>query len=162
MSALFPPLARQTTEANLPWQQLQINTREQVPDAVDAVVAQMEAAHLCDKDIFAIRLVLEEGLVNALKHGNGDDPAKQVELRFRLDDEMIVVEVEDEGYGFHPENVPDPLAPENMERPTGRGLLLMRAYTTWLRHNVRGNCVRFARQCVPLSNPHTVLSTAGK
>ena len=55
------------------------------------------------------------------------------------------VEVEDEGEGFDRSSVPDPLAPENLERSSGRGLLLMRHYLTWMGYNARGNCVRLCK-----------------
>jgi serine/threonine-protein kinase RsbW len=93
------------------------------------------------KDIFGMRLALEEAIVNAIRHGNRDDPAKSVQVTFDVDPDGALAEVEDEGSGYDPARVPDPTAPENLERPGGRGLWLMRAYTTWVRHNQRGNRV---------------------
>jgi anti-sigma regulatory factor (Ser/Thr protein kinase) len=49
--------------------------------------------------------------------------------------------VEDEGPGFDPALVPDPLGPENLERPSGRGLLIMRTYLSGVCHNERGNTI---------------------
>ena len=79
---------------------------------------------------FGIRLAIEEAIINAIKHGNKLDPSKFVEVRYTIDEEHFLVEIEDEGPGFDPENVPDPTSPENIERPSGRGLLLMKAYMT--------------------------------
>ena len=53
---------------------------------------------------------------------------------------------EDEGPGFDPHQVPDPLAPENLEKSSGRGLLLMRTYMTWIRYNECGNQVTLCKQ----------------
>src|SRR5262249_38258112 len=72
----------------------------------------------------AIRLALEEALVNAVKHGNQLDPEKQVHVRYTLNTTEFAIEIRDEGQGFEPEEVPDPTAPEFLERPCGRGLLL--------------------------------------
>ncbi len=54
--------------------------------------------------------------------------------------------IEDQGRGFQPEEVPDPFAPENLERPSGRGLVLMRNYMTSVRYNAAGNRVTMCRQ----------------
>src|SRR5262249_20754547 len=106
----------------------------------------MEAAGYSSKDVFGMRLVLEEAVVNGLKHGNQFDPVKRVRVRCQVNAERAVVEVEDEGPGFDPSEVPDPLDPETLERPCGRGLLLMRSYTTWMRFNERGNCVTVCKE----------------
>lgn len=98
------------------------------------------------KDVFAVRLALEEAAVNAFRHGNRGDPGKSVQLRWLVTATEVVLEVEDEGPGFDPEAVPDPLAEENLDRPGGRGLLLMRAYMTWVSFNRQGNRVTLVRQ----------------
>jgi serine/threonine-protein kinase RsbW len=88
-----------------------------------------------------MRLALEEALVNAVKHGNKGDATKRVRVRYQVTAAGVLVEVEDDGTGFDPLKVPDPCAPENLERLSGRGLLLMRSYMTWVRFNPCGNCV---------------------
>lgn len=92
-----------------------------------------------DKEIFGIRLALEEAIVNAIKHGNQMDNAKKVHVFFRVDPDRFDVGVTDEGPGYDPEDVPDPLADENLERPSGRGLLLMRHYMTEVTIHPPGN-----------------------
>src|SRR5262249_32767790 len=106
----------------------------------------MTLAAFSSSDVFAMRLTLEEALANALKHGNHDDPAKQVQTRYRFGSDLVLVEIEDEGDGFDPDHLPDPLAPENLEKPSGRGVFLMRHYMTWVRYNERGNCVCLCKQ----------------
>lgn len=96
-------------------------------------------------DIFAVRLALEEALVNALKHGHGFDASKTVRVRFQVGAEEVRAEVEDEGPGFDPEEVPDPCDPENQERSCGRGLLLIRHYMTSARYEGRGNRVSLCK-----------------
>jgi serine/threonine-protein kinase RsbW len=105
----------------------------------------MAAAGYPEKDLFRLRLALEEALVNAVKHGNRGDPAKQVRVRYQVTRERTLAEVEDEGEGFDPGQVHDPLAPENLERPGGRGLLLMRSFMTWCRFHGRGNRVTLCK-----------------
>jgi len=87
---------------------------------------------------FAIRLALEEALTNAIKHGNGEDPDKRVQVRFDVDDERVVISIRDQGKGFDPGSLPDPTADENLEKPAGRGVMLMRAYTDELTYRDQG------------------------
>jgi serine/threonine-protein kinase RsbW len=89
---------------------------------------------------FGVRLAIEEAVVNAVKHGHKGDTAKAVKVRYRVGLRDVLVEVEDQGPGFDRGQVPDPLAPENLDRSSGRGLLLMRSFLT-VRYNERGNRV---------------------
>jgi serine/threonine-protein kinase RsbW len=90
---------------------------------------------------FAIRLAVEEALMNAFKHGNKSDPTKKVWVRCLVDPQVVEVEIEDEGEGFDPTAVPDPTEQDNIEIPSGRGLMLMRAYMTAVRFSPQGNRV---------------------
>ena len=81
-----------------------------------------------EPDAFAIKMAVEEALVNAIKHGNQLDFDKQVRGEYGLDPDRFDIRITDEGPGFNPDDVPDPTAPENLERPCGRGLLLIRYY----------------------------------
>lgn len=71
-------------------------------------------------------LAIREAAANAIKHGNKQHPDKVAQVIFELDDENITIQIMDEGEGFLPEEVPDPLAPENLLKGTGRGIFLMR------------------------------------
>src|SRR5262249_12611689 len=123
------------------------NTRvsAQPRGVVAEVAAALEAEGYPEKDIFSIRLALEEAIVNAVKHGHQDDPSLLVRVSFRVTAGEVLLEVEDQGPGFDPEQVPDPTAPENLERCGGRGLFLMRHYMTWIHYNARGNCVTLCK-----------------
>jgi serine/threonine-protein kinase RsbW len=112
---------------------------------LDSLIAQLEELGYADRELFGVRLALEEAMVNALKHGHKGDDSREVVLRYRLCAQSIMAEVEDQGSGFNPDAVPDPRAPENLQRPSGRGLLLMRRYMSWVRHNPRGNRVTLCR-----------------
>jgi serine/threonine-protein kinase RsbW len=88
---------------------------------------------------FAIKLALEEALTNAVKHGNDNDASKRLIVRYSINPKRIVIMVRDEGHGFAPNRVPDPTADENLERPSGRGIMLMQAYMTRVHFNKAGN-----------------------
>jgi len=98
-------------------------------------------ARFGEREVFAIKLALEEALVNAIKHGNKSDPDKKVHIHYAVTPERFEIRIADEGPGFDPGAVPDPTAPENLERPCGRGLLLMRHYMTHVEYSGCGRAV---------------------
>jgi serine/threonine-protein kinase RsbW len=112
---------------------------------LDIVTAEMAAVGYPEEDRFGLRLALEEALVNAIHHGNQGDPARRVRVRFEVGPDRVLAEVEDEGEGFDPARVPDPRSPRGRGRSGGRGLFLMRHYTTWIRYNRLGNCVTLCK-----------------
>jgi len=98
-----------------------------------------------EREVFGIRLAVEEALVNAIKHGNQMDSSRKVRVAFQVSQEEFEVLIADEGEGFDPCEVPDPTAPENLERPCGRGIMLMRHYMTTVAYNERGNMVSMSK-----------------
>jgi serine/threonine-protein kinase RsbW len=92
-----------------------------------------------EREIFSIKLALEEALVNAIKHGNQFDRNKKVLIRYHVRPERFDVSIVDQGKGFDPADVPDPMAAENLERACGRGLLLIRHYMTEVTYHPPGN-----------------------
>lgn len=115
------------------------------PDAARRVQEEIELLlkthQYSDHEVFGIKLAVEEALVNAMKHGNQMDPCKQVRVAYRVDAQRFDILISDQGCGFNPQAVPDPTAEENLERPSGRGLMLMRHYMTQVVYNECGNCV---------------------
>jgi serine/threonine-protein kinase RsbW len=107
----------------------------------ERIVSRLEQLEFPPRDVFGVRLALEEALVNAIKHGNGMDPNKSVRIQWRIDPESVCVEIEDEGPGFIPAEIPDPTAEENLERPCGRGIMLMRSFMSRVEYQGRGNKV---------------------
>ena len=67
-------------------------------------------------------------MANAIKHGNALDPEKRVLVDCGLDGDHVVIEVRDEGAGFDPQRIPDPLDAENLLRPNGRGIFFMKQF----------------------------------
>lgn len=74
-----------------------------------------------------IAMVSREATVNAIVHGNKYDPAKHVNASFEITDKALTIKISDEGSGLDTDAIPDPLAPENILRTSGRGIFLMRA-----------------------------------
>jgi serine/threonine-protein kinase RsbW len=105
----------------------------------DHVEGQLQQHQFEDREIFSIRLALEEALVNAIKHGNQMDRAKKVHVAYAIRPDRFEVAITDEGRGFDPDAVPDPLCEENLERPCGRGLFLIRHYMTDVVYHPPGN-----------------------
>jgi len=101
--------------------------------------------------IFAIRLALEEGITNAIKHGNGLNPAKKVRIKATITDKRFEMTIEDEGPGFAKSKVPDPTANHNLGRPSGRGILLIESYMTSARWELGGRRLWMTRE----NNPKT-------
>lgn len=107
----------------------------------ERIVKLLEVLSFSPRDVFGVRLALEEALVNAIKHGNRMDPAKMVRISCQINKDKVRIEIEDEGPGFNPEEVPDPTADENLERPCGRGIMLMRSFMNLIEYNDVGNRV---------------------
>ncbi|MEO0475390.1 MAG: ATP-binding protein [Planctomycetota bacterium] len=121
--------------------------------SVDAAAAQVlqeivdaTKLHGYDDSVFAVRLALDEALVNAVRHGNKSDPDKTVKVECSIDAERIWIQIEDQGPGFVPADVPDPTDPGNIGKPNGRGVMLMRAYMTEVDFNERGNRVTLTKR----------------
>jgi serine/threonine-protein kinase RsbW len=111
----------------------------------EEIEQQLHSRRASDQEVFSVRLALEEALVNAIKHGNQMDRRKKVHISYRFLADRFEVRITDEGDGFDPNDVPDPTAIENLERPCGRGLMLMRHYMTEVKYNDRGNSVWMAK-----------------
>ena len=115
----------------------------------ERIVKMLEDLDFPTRDVFGVRLALEEALVNAIKHGNRMDPAKQVRIQWAINSESVRIEIEDEGHGFRPEDIPDPTAEENLEKPSGRGIMLMRAFMTEVGYNDSGTRVTLLKRRDP-------------
>ena len=102
-------------------------------DMLDFV--QLVSDHLCkrigfDEDaVHWVGVAVRESVINAIKHGNQSDERKMVHVEFASSASgELVIAVRDEGEGFDPDSIADPLAPENMLKSSGRGIFLMRNF----------------------------------
>ncbi len=95
--------------------------------------------------VYAIKMAVEEALVNAIKHGNGGDPTKRVKIEAAISTNLAEISIEDEGPGFDRSVVPDPLADENLEKPSGRGILLIESYMSQVIWDHGGRRVRMIK-----------------
>ncbi len=95
---------------------------------------------------FAIKLALEEAMINAVKHGNKLNPKKSVLIEAKISPTVAEIVIEDEGPGFDRKSVPDPTAEENLEKCSGRGILLMEAYMNSVKWTNGGRRVKMVKK----------------
>ncbi len=104
------------------------STLESVNKA-EAMAEQFSSQSGFDEDMRGgISMAVREAMINAVLHGNAYDPAKRVNLTFEQNGRELIITITDQGKGLDPAEVPDPLAPENLMKQSGRGIFLMRAF----------------------------------
>jgi serine/threonine-protein kinase RsbW len=84
-----------------------------------------------------VDVAVREAVANAIKHGNQQNPEKQVHIDLFLDAGDLVVRIGDEGPGFDLSQIQDPLAPENLLRPNGRGIFYMKSFMDEIHYGAR-------------------------
>ncbi len=104
----------------------------------EVILREVDRCGYSEDAVFAIKLALEEAIINAVKHGNRNDQSKTVIVKYSVTPEQTVIVVRDEGNGFAPDEVPDPTTPDRLSLPSGRGIMLMRAYLTEVRYSPCG------------------------
>ena len=126
-----------------------LNDRKAINELIDRILVLAVGVGLKDAAIFAVRLAIEEAITNAFVHGHqglGSDVPVLVE--YRVFNDEIQIAIEDQGPGFVPETLPDPTLVENLSKPFGRGVMLMKAYMTEVLFNPRGNRVKMCYRVV--------------
>jgi serine/threonine-protein kinase RsbW len=98
-------------------------------------------AGLADDQFEALQLTASEAVTNAMKHGNQMDSSKVVRVQAEILPEALKLSVEDQGDGFDPSSLPDPLDPANLLKPSGRGVFLMKTYCDEVVHSRGGRMV---------------------
>jgi len=120
-----------------------VHDRNQITTLIDQVLKLAESQAYGESALFAIRLAIEEAITNAFEHGHrGLDPSTTVHVEFAVSPTKIEIAIEDQGPGFLPSSLPDPTLQENLSKPSGRGVMLMRAYMTDVYFNQVGNRVK--------------------
>ena len=95
---------------------------------------------------FALTVALEEAVINAIRHGNRFDRNKKVRVNAKISAKKVEIMVEDEGPGFDRSSVPDPTAMENLEKCSGRGILLIEAYMNGVSWDRGGRRIRLVKK----------------
>jgi serine/threonine-protein kinase RsbW len=85
-------------------------------------------AGLGEDEQYQVAMAVREAAVNAVLHGNAYDPGKRFVVAYETTDEALVITITDQGKGLDPEQIPDPLSPENLMKGSGRGIFLIRAF----------------------------------
>jgi len=136
---------------------LAISSRAENVELVQiAVEASLEQLSISEDDSHWIGIAVREAVANAIKHGNQEDPGKRVEIDFGLEGDEVVVRVADQGVGFDPGTLPDPLSPENLMRPNGRGIFFMRRFMDDIDYTFRpggGTVVTLRKKISPTGEP---------
>ena len=136
-------MTEQTTRLVLP------SHIEAVADAAAAAADFARHCGLADEAAFGIDMAVREAITNAIVHGNKEDDTKTVEVTFNCGSRVVEIEVTDQGEGFDPVNIPDPTAPENILKTSGRGNFLMRNFmddVSWLPRPNGGTTVRLVKR----------------
>jgi len=110
-------------------------------ELIDEVLGRLSQQQWSGTDYFSVQMALEEAVVNAIKHGNREIAEKKVHLDCRYSPTHVCIEIQDEGPGFNPANVPDCTDETHIELPCGRGLLLMRSFMNRVEYKGCGNVV---------------------
>ena len=117
--------------------------REAITALIESLLDQAEQCGFGASAVFAIRLAIEEAITNAFEHGHeGLDKSLTIRVEHRITPELFEIAVQDQGPGFKPEDLPDSTLLENLSKPSGRGVMLMKAYMTDVAFNAAGNRVR--------------------
>jgi serine/threonine-protein kinase RsbW len=98
---------------------------EEVPNLILKVTDILREVLISDEVIAAVKLSLEEALVNAIKHGNKSNPNLFVGVKLKAKRERLIIEVSDQGEGFDFKKITDPARPENLTKTSGRGIFLI-------------------------------------
>ena len=104
------------------------STLETVNSAEETAGRMAAEAGFDDEDVMKISMAVREAAVNAVMHGNAYNPAKKVTLAFERTAGDLVITIRDQGPGLDASKIPDPLAPENLMKTSGRGIFLIRSF----------------------------------
>jgi serine/threonine-protein kinase RsbW len=106
---------------------LEISSRPESINTIEKLIDDLRSDYNIHEDAYGnILVAVTEAVNNAIQHGNKYDPNKKVKINYELEEETISFVIRDQGPGFDYYNLPDPTAPENIEKPTGRGIFLMK------------------------------------
>ncbi|MCI0491235.1 MAG: ATP-binding protein [Blastocatellia bacterium] len=130
--------------------ELSIDSKLEFVDMVGSVTKSMTAKlGFSEDDASWIELAVHEAVINAITHGNRSADDKQVDVRFVIEQNVLTIYVRDRGEGFDPSALPDPLDPNNLLNPNGRGIFYMRTFMDEVEYSIHpegGSIVRLTKQ----------------
>ena len=104
------------------------STLETVNSAEETASKNASEAGFDEEEVMKIGMAVREAAVNAVLHGNAYDPGKKVIVNFERNTQDLVITIRDQGKGLDLSKIPDPLAPENLLKTSGRGIFLIRSF----------------------------------
>lgn len=123
-------------------QEVRITSSQESVLLVEKLLQELSAPYYVNEDVYGNMLVaLTEAITNAIQHGNKFDMDKHVSIKCDAINDGIRFTVADQGVGFEYDQVPDPTAPENIEKPNGRGVFLMRHLADKVEYEDKGRVV---------------------
>ena len=112
---------------------------------IESFIDNAKEKYELDDDIYGnIMIAVTEAVNNAIRHGNKDNSSKNVLISLSLEDGMIKFKIQDEGEGFNFHQLPDPTSPENISKPGGRGIFLMKHLSDEVDFKDNGNVVELS------------------
>ena len=130
--------------------ELSIDSKIEFVDLVGSVTKSMTAKlGFSEDDASWIELAVHEAVINAITHGNKNASDKQVDVKFIIEQGKLSIYVRDRGEGFDPASLPDPLDPNNLLNPSGRGIFYMRTFMDEVEYSIHpegGSVVRLTKQ----------------
>ncbi len=126
--------------------QLEIPSKIKLIYVLDAVVSEiLQEMEFDEETAEQANLAVIEAGTNAILHGNGNDASKRVYIQFLVGGDKLTVMIRDEGQGFNPNAVPNPLDPENILNASGRGIFLMHMLMDEVSYNEQGTEVQMVK-----------------
>ena len=130
---------------------MQIHSKPENINVVEKFIDDLKVKHNLHEECYGNMLVaVTEAVNNAINHGNKANPEKMVDIKLEVDDDQFGFTISDEGHGFDYLNLPDPTDPENLEKPSGRGVFLMKHLADQIIFSENGRIVElYFRNVVP-------------
>ena len=122
---------------------------ESVEEAAVAVAGILQRSGVGEDIAFGVDMAIREAVTNAVLHGNKQDEAKFIHVKVKSSPGCLEINVEDQGVGFNPADVPNPTETENILKSSGRGIFFMRNFmddVEWLIRPEGGTTVRMTKQ----------------
>ncbi|MFT5300066.1 MAG: serine/threonine-protein kinase RsbW [Mariniblastus sp.] len=112
---------------------------------IHLILDELEKHGWSNKDVFGIHMAMEEAIMNAIRHGNHCAPDKDVQVEISILSDRFYAKITDQGCGFDPTAIPDPTDDENVEKSSGRGVMLIKNFVDEIVYNDLGNSLELTK-----------------